>query len=250
MAISVPDFLRLTLSEIRVARAGDVPSPDDMGDALLMFNELLDALNVDGRALFNRSFATFTLVPSLQPHTIGVAANTPTFAVSTARPARILMANVVIANNIRIPIRILDEEEWGDIRAGAAAGQAPTILSSIPRALYYSADWPNGSIYIWPVETTAYGLELLTETLLASVASADTLDLPMGYQLALRLTLAESIANMWGQAVPASLPPRAAKARGAVWGNNDVLPNLKTRDAGMPGGPRGGSYDYLTGMVN
>lgn len=247
MQIAVTDFLRLMLGEIGAARAGDVVASDDQADALLLFNELLDALNADSRAVYNRGFTTFTLTPNLQPHTIGLVANAPTFNVTIGRPKNVLSANIILPSNIRSPLDVVDDERWNAIRAGAAAGQAVTITSSIPRILRYDNGWPNGSLYLWPVPSIAYGIELLTETLLASVTDADTLDLPFGYPQALRLTLAELCANTWGQPLPQNLERRARDARAVIWGSNDTIPNLVTRDGGMPGG-RGGAYDYRTGL--
>jgi hypothetical protein len=247
VTITVIDFLRLMLGELGAARAGDVIAGDDQADALLLFNELLDALNADSRAVYNRAFTTYALTPLLQPHTIGLAANAPTFSVTIGRPKTVLKANIILTGNIRAPLEIVDDDQWNAIRAGAAAGQTPTITSSIPRILRYDNGWPNGSLYLWPVPTIAYGLELLTETLLAGVADTDTLDLPFGYPMALRLTLAEMCANTWGQPLPENLERRAREARAVIWGTNDVIPNLVTRDGGMPGG-RGGTYDYRTGL--
>jgi hypothetical protein len=97
--------------------------PDDQADALLLFNELLDALNVDGRAIYNRTFTTYTLTPLLQPHTIGLSANAPTFAVTIGRPKKIVAANIVLTGNIRKELELLDEQGWNAIKAGAAAGR-------------------------------------------------------------------------------------------------------------------------------
>lgn len=249
MSITVNAFLTAALTEIRVARGGDVVNPDDMDLALTLFNELLDSLNADDRALYTVAFNTHTLTPSLQPHTIGMAANSPTFSVSVGRPQRILSANIVLADNIRSPVNILNEQEWNAILSGAAAGQAVTITTTIPVALWYRPNWPNGQIFLWPVPTTAYGLELQTETLLASVALADTFDLPFGYQEALRMTVSEKAAPHFGQAFSPSQQRMAREARDRIWGNNERIPDA-VADAGVPmGGPARGGYDYRTGMV-
>lgn len=240
--MKVDTFLTLALKEIRSARAGDVVGPDDMDDALAVFNELLDLWNVQGRALFSHTITSFTITPNLNPHTIGIAANAPTWSVSIARPSKIRMANLIIANNIRRPIAIRDEEWY-------LSRRAPAITSSIPTDLFYGDDWPNGNIYFYPVPLTAYSVQLDFDTLLAQVALVDTFSLPLGYQAALRLSAAEAFCGMWGQQVPASLAQRAKDARVAVFGNNDVIPNLTTRDAGMPSGRKSGNgaYDYRTG---
>lgn len=230
--------------EIRSARAGDVPNPDDMGDALLMFNELLDLLNATERALYTDTFFSGTLTAALQPHTIGVTADSPTFAISVARPTQIKAANLLITAatpTTRIPLTLRDGQWWMDVRARL-------VSSAIPTDLYYDPGWPNGSIYLWPVPTTAYGLELNFSTLLASVALTDTFTLPPGYQAALRLTLAEAIAGMWGQAIGPDLARRAREARGAVWSENDTIPGV-IPDGGLTLGARGGGFNYLTGGV-
>ena len=250
MAITVSEFIRLALMEIRVARAGNVINPNDAADALLILNEYLDRLNATPRALYSTTQTTFTLTADLQPHTIGLTANSPTFAVSVNRPERILSANIVLSGNIRAPqggLDILNQQQWDAIAAGAAAGQSVTITSSIPLALFYKPDWPNGSIYLWPVPT-ANKLEIRFETLLASLALSDTFTLPMGYQQALRLTLAELLAPAFGQSVSAETRRAAMDARAAVWGNNDLIPNA-IPDGGVPMGARGGGWNYKTGQI-
>ena len=245
--MTVRELIRLALMEIRVTRAGNDPSAEDTADALLILNQYLDLLNGTPRALYSTTETTFTMTASLQPHTIGLTANSPTFSVSINRPTRILNANVVLANNIRVPVDIITNQEWDEIAAGAAAGETVTITSSIPRYLNYRPAWPNGSIFLWPVPT-ANKLELRFQTLLASLALADTFTLPMGYEMALRLTLAEFLAPAFGQAVSRETAMHALEARAEVWGSDDVILSV-IPDAGVPMGTRGGGYNFRTGQV-
>lgn len=240
MSIVVNALLTAALVEIRSARGGDVINPDDMDLALLIFNEYLDALNIDGRALYTTAFPSFTLTPNLQPHTIGIAANAPTFVVPIARPTMILGANLIISPSIRVPLTLRDGDWWMNVRARSVTSATPTDLN-------YSPDWPNGALNLLPIPNAANGLELQTRTLLAQVALTDTLDLPPGYQQLLRLTTAELLAAAFGQTVSASTAKAALEARARVWGANDVIPNLRTRDAGVPGGQSGGGFNYRTG---
>lgn len=240
MSITVTEFLRLAMSEIGVARAGDVVEPEAQNDALAIFNELLDGLNLE-RAIYNRAFTTYTITPALQPHTIGPAASTPTFTVTTGRPDRIRAANLILTGTIRRPITLRDAAWWNKVAA-------PAITSADPTDLYYRRGWPLGSIYLWPVPTTAWGLELETDTLLAQVAETDTLDLPFGYQAALRLTLAELLAPHFGVPLAGSTSYKAREARALAWSANDEIPDAVTRDAGLPGG-HGGSFDFRTGFI-
>lgn len=243
MSISVSRFLYLTLAELRVARAGDVLSPDDQADALALLNELIDLWNVDGRALYNNLITSWTLTPGHQPHTIGPSG--ADFTVATNRPTRILDANLILsgATPIRLPITVHRQAQWW------MSVPAQTIQAAIPTELYYDPAWPTGNCYLWPVPNFAYSFEASYLVQLVSVAATDTLNLPQGYQLALRLSLAEHAANMWGQPVPPSLADRARKARALVFNQNSVTPTA-VADAGLPlGGSRGGTWNYLTGMT-
>ena len=243
MSIVVSDFLRLVLSEIRIARAGDVLSANDQADALTLFNELLDMWNAQGRALYNNTVTSWTLTPGHQPHTIGPSG--ADFTTAIARPVAITNANLILSGTtpIRLPIEVHRDVQWW------MSVPAPTIQTAIPSDLYYDPAWPTGNCWLWPVPNFAYQFEASSNTLLASVAATDTLNLPMGYQLALRLTMAETCAEMWGQPISPSLQMRAQRARAAGFGNNRVIPPA-VPDAGLPlGGQRGGTFNYLTGMM-
>jgi hypothetical protein len=247
MAITGNDLIGAALAEIRVKRAGEDLDPHQAALALLVLNELLDAWNITPRAIFSTTISTFTLTPSLQPHTIGVtsASNTPTFGVTVARPSRIQKdgANLILDNDIHIPVNVRDHDWWMNVRARS-------VTSDIPTDLYYDPSWPNGSIYLWPVPTSTYDLELAFDTLLSSVADgAADLDLPQGYQQAVRLTLAELLAPMFGQTASASTMKAARAARLAIFGANTTSPDLITRDAGQPG-RGGGGFNFLTGNVS
>lgn len=243
MSIAVADFLTAALTEIRVARAGDVVDPEAKALALLLFNELLDRLNIEGRALYTDVITSFTLTPNHQPHTIGLTANAPDLVVTIARPAHILDANFILPGTsaIRVKLDVHEEPQW--------LMDLPyrTLATTVPRDLFYAPDWPNGSIFLFPICTGANSLELHYQALLAQVTDADTLDLPPGYQQALRLTLAETLAAPFGQPIGMDLARRAAVARDLVWGNNDEPLTIATRDAGMPGVARS-TFDYRTGF--
>lgn len=236
-------IVQAALQEHNLVGVADAPASGPMADLVLAkLNRLLDRWNADRAMVYSSVFAAYTLTPGHQPHLIGPGLSLPDFAASQ-RPVSIEGANIIItttAPNIRTPLTLRDDEWW---RTNAVQG----IASTIPTDLYYSADWPNGSIYLWPVPQTAYQLELQLRVILANVTLATTINLPPGYQSAIELTLAEDIANSFGQVVTPKLEQLAREARALIMGVNDVTPRIATRDAGMPGG-RGGGYNYRTGM--
>lgn len=232
------------LIEIGYLSPGEDLGADDAIQALGKLNRLLDNWNAERAAVYNVAFTSYTLTPNLSPHTIGP---TGTFVVAQ-RPVQIDGCNILLNSStqlVKCPVRLRDDQWW-------LHQTVPNIQTTLPTDLYYSPDWPNGSLYLWPVPTIAYGIELETRILLANVVLTTTITLPPGYRDAITLTLAEECARPFGRAMPADLPGQAAKARARVWANNDVTPRLATQDYGMPAGRTGGSradFNWQNGTV-
>lgn len=229
------------MKEIRAARSGDVINPDDLDDVMGKLNRLFDRWNANPRAKFTVGFSSFTPTPNHQPHTLGP--NAADWAV-TQRPVSIKGANLILTTStpaIRIPLTIRDVNWW---RTKSVQG----VATPIPTDLYYAPDWPNGAVNLWPVPTSTYPIELQLDGLFGILTATDTVWLPFGYRDAVTLTLAEEIAPMFGQTASQSTRDSAREARALIFGNNDSVPNLVTRDAGQPGG-RPGGFNFMTGKV-
>lgn len=234
------------LTELRVARAGDVISPEDAALGLLRLNRLFDDWNADGDSPWTVLFSTFTLTPNLSPHTIGPSG--ATFTVSNIRPVEILGANLIFSTtspNVYTPITIRDWQWWQNERV-------PTLANAVPTDLYYDPAWTlgtatsSGSLYFWPVPNVAYQVQLWMRVTWAQVALTDTVALPPGGRSALTLTLAEELAASFNQPAPTMA---AAKARARFFGQNISVPRIATADFGMQG-PAGnkGTWSFWTGM--
>lgn len=255
MSVTVLDLLTAAAAELNIVQAGEVLSGEDAALALLLWNELIDTMNSEGSGPFTTLFVTYTLTPNLQPHTIGISANSPTFAMPTpadggsgigARPQEIMGANLILTtstpNNYK-PLTIRDQDWWLNRRT-------PGLTSSIPLDLFYSPDWPNGSIYLWPVPTTAYGIQLQVSNIFGQMTYADTFTLPPGYQQMCRLWLAELMADAFGVPMPPTLPQRAADARSRVYTSNVFIPRIATATSGLSGGGGRTYWDYRTGETS
>ncbi len=205
--------------------------------ALVRLNSLLNTWNAEQAATYNVTFPTFTLTPSLSPHTIGPSGATVT---ATQRPVAIIGANLQIgsgANLVNVPIAIRDDAWW-------LRQPVPNITSGIPTDLYYSPDWPNGSMYFWPIPTVAYGIQLEVRYVLANVAQADlstSFSMPPGYQAAITKSLAEDLVTPMTVVMPPELPAKARDARAICFANNSGPVRIQTRQSGMPGGNTLGS---------
>lgn len=252
MPYTITDLLTGSLKEIRIARAGDVPSPDELSDMLQLFNELLDEWNSDTRAVYNTDFADFTLVPNLSPHTIGPAgsgpANTnPTFVVAF-RPVSLVGAQLNLGGTPGVYVRL-----WVRDDAWYRRQPLPGLTQTVPTDVYYSPDWndPNntgsgyGSLYFFGVPQTAYGVRLWTKHQLSQIADPTlNLSVPQGWRAALRLTLAERAAPSFGQQLSMATTESARLARERIFGNDDEACSIATADAGLGRSEQRSAFNY------
>jgi hypothetical protein len=230
------DLITDALIELGVLAPGDALSAVRAAFALSKLNRLLDNWNAERAAVYADVFSTFTITPSLQPHTIGPSG---TFSL-TQRPVSIEHASVILATDVRTPITIRDAQWWADARA-------PEITGTIPTDLYFEKSWPDGKLWLWPIPTVANQIELQHRIVLAALGLDTAFTMPPGYQDATTLTLAETLAPSYGAPISADLAVAAQKARGRVFANNDEPRRLCTHDAGMPGGGHGQGFNYRTG---
>lgn len=174
----------------------------------------------------------------------------PTFATPNMgqRPQRVEQANLILTNatpSVDVPMNIRDSDWWMNQRVKG-------LQTNVPTDLYYDPDWPNGSLYFWPVPSFSYGVRLKLWGVIPQFPAVNyAFSLPPGYQKAIKLSLARDMvgafAGSWAQQQESSWQ-RAIKA---VESNNIKSPRGRTGDAGMPGvGVRGGEFNYYSGMPN
>ena len=166
------------------------------------------------------------------------------------RPQKIEQATLVLNGGgtqeyIDIPINIRDREWWMNVRV-------KNLQTDIPTDLYYDADWPNGSIYLWPVPNYAYLLRLAIWGTLPKFPSLNyAFSLPQGYEDAVTMQLARDLVGpfmgTWGQ----QQEDNYKLAIKSVQSNNIKSPRGITGDVGMPGVQNDMSdYNYYSGMPN
>lgn len=238
-AFTVLALIKEALEELGVYRAGGSLKDDDAALGLARYNRLLDRWNAQRQAVYASQKLTNTLTASLSPHTLGPSGTWTT----SQRPVSIEWANLILTGGsepIRRPIWIRDE-------AWYRARTVPTLETTIPTDLWYRPDWPNGSLFFYPVPSSTYEVELWVPRVLGGVVLADVFSMPPAYWEAHVLSLAEACARPFGVAVDPDLREDAAKARAIVFDANRVTPRLVTRDAGMPSSRGRGlrTFNYL-----
>lgn len=225
--------------ELNVILPGENLSGNDGAFLLRKLNQLFGEWNTKKQAIYRSVQTTYTLTPSLNPHTFGPSGATFTVA---QRPVMIDAINLILSGNASTPIALHDVEWYRNL-------PMPSITSTIPTDGYYDPAHPNGALYLYPVPTAAYDIEVWTRYSFATVALSDTVTYPQGYEGAIIDTLAEDSAEGFGREPSQKLVERARRRRADLFALNDPTPHLVTIDGGMPGYSRQGRGTYLTGYM-
>jgi hypothetical protein len=156
-ATTVAAIIRRALKILGVLAAEETPSAAEESDALITLNDMVDSWAGERLVLNATLRSTYTLTPSLSPHTIGSGG---TF--DTTRPARIDRASIIPAGSAgsETPLVILSDGEWQSIQGKTSTGTPIALwvetayplmklhLESNPErsghagALHVAADWP------------------------------------------------------------------------------------------------------------
>ena len=201
------------LKEIGVVAEGETPSGTMADDAFRALNRLMESLSNDKEFSYQNDTTSY-VVTNLASFTIG-----PTGNLVGLRPIEPIFVHVDVAG-ISYPIKILDMAKWDAIGYKSAKG-------AIPEAVYYEPSMPNGTMYIWPIPTSATTMVMRSSVLVNSFASLDTaLSMPPGYEEALIKTLAVNISPQY----PVTLSPITVRAAQAamkrIYQSNNLIPTL------------------------
>ena len=187
--------LSLINSAFRIAGIMGAPrrgsSISEQNEAFDILNAMLDSWNTERLIVFHEDRLVFPLVANQQEYTIG-----PTDADFTAtRPVRLDRASTVIQYNgpqpIELPMQIMTYVQWQAIAT-------KNVTSSIPRMVYYDAQYANGHLFYWPLPSEVVQTVLYVWSQLGQFSSpGDNVALPPGYLKALTYNLAAEIANYY-----------------------------------------------------
>jgi hypothetical protein len=223
------------------------------GDAVTVFNST-NSLNLSGRAqLTTPTQFSVALIAANVPgasdtgNAIISGTTAPTFATPNQgqRPQKVEAASLVLNNstpNVDIPMNIRDADWW-------MANRVKPLQTDIPTDLYYDPNFPNGSLYFWPVPNYAYEVRLKLWGTIPQFPNVNyPVSLPPGYGKAIKMSLARDLIGpfqgSWGQQQEDSWK-RAMKA---IESNNIKSPRGNTADAGMPGIQQGGGFNYFSSL--
>jgi hypothetical protein len=188
---SVSDLIHSSFRLIGAIAAGETLETNELNDAFVSLNQMIGVWNTEGPSVYARKQA---LIP--------VAANNSVYALSE-RPIHIDSASLA-TSNIDCPLDIVDAVGWEAI-------QEKNATAVIAQKLYCDYLYPTATVRIWPVPRVGGTLELWIYAAILSFQTVnDVIDLPPGYEIALRYNFAVAVLPEYprSQADP-SLPAQA-----------------------------------------
>lgn len=211
-----------------VLNKGENMPADDAADGLLALNDLLSSWANDSLLVYTRTLETFSLVAGTAAYSIGSGQTW-----NTVKPVRILSAVIRDSANLDYPVAIIEDEEYQNV-------QYKTTPSPLPQYLNYNNGHPYGTVTFYGTPSVANSVRLLTEKPLTAFAlTSTTVDLPAGWNKALKFNLALDLAPEYGAKVDELVLKGAMESKGAI-----KAAVLKQRPISTPnGGPRGNIYN-------
>lgn len=188
------DLIASALRLIGVIPAGELVSPDDAADALMVLQQMIDGWNADGLAIFTTGSDDFPFILGKQSYTLGTGGD-----FDMTRPARITgMSSILLSdpsNPIEVPISMFSVDEW--------QMQVPVkqVDGTFPQICYDTGDFPLRILNFWPIPSQQQNsVRIYSWQPLSQPADFDTLiSFPPGYAESFRYNLAVRLSAEYGQ---------------------------------------------------
>lgn len=214
------DIITDALQELGVVGAGDAVSPEDAALGLRRLNQIMQTW-ANTRLTFPALTEVSVTLTSAQDYTIG-----PTGGTVAVRPLKVNLAKARDSGGFEHEVGVINAAQWDEIAVKDVSGGPPLYV-------WYEATLINGTAHVYP-KAPGYTLVLDCQALLTSFASTTTtFTLPDGYEAALYLTLADSLASGYGKQLPPDTRRRMAGAVSAIKRTNTEPLLLRVSDEGQ-----------------
>lgn len=201
--MTVQDLIIKSLQLIGVVAPGETPSTAELDDAFSAVNLILRNWNAQQIPCYSVQLQTVTLTG---------AASYPL----ATRPQRIKSAQVIAANGTAQPPGLVDAVGWTSVHDKTRTG----IFAEV---LYCDYGYPTATVSMSP-RPTGGTLEIYSFQKLTAFASlSTTIDLPDGYERALKYALAIEIAPEYGAQPSEAIVAVAAESKNAIVGLNATV---------------------------
>ena len=194
---TVSELIHSSFRLIGAIAGAETLETNELNDALVSLNQMIASWNNEGASLVSRERLTVSVSGSNQ-------------YVLPKRPVRIESASVA-SGGIDYPLEIVDSAGWEAI----PEKQAQSVYV---RKLYCDYGYPTATVYIAPIPRLGGTLEMWIYTALTQFATVnDTINLPPGYEIALRYNFAVALLPEYPRtAVDPTLPAQAQNYKASI----------------------------------
>jgi hypothetical protein len=233
MMATTLDLIKRAYRLIGVYSIGETPSADECQDALTALNSMMNAWATEKLMMYVPVLDSITLTPGQAVYTVG-----PSGTTITGRPESIAPSSYLEWLGVSYPLTVVTLEEYNSIKQKA-------LQTTLPGVLWYKADYPNGTITLYPVPTLAMTLQLWSFKTFSALGLTETIALPPGYEDAIVYNLAVTLAPENEVPIPPSVLNRATMTKKLIKRNNWEVPALSFDNA-IPS--MGGRFNIYTGL--
>lgn len=235
----VSELVRRALKASGVVGVGQNPLAEDSGDAFYQLNLLLTGWNENRQLVYGLETVNFTGTGAAS-YTVGAGQT-----VNVVWPSRIEAAyrrQVVPAmtNLIDMPLTVLrGQEDYNSITL--------KTMGTVPQCVFYDPTFPTGTLYVWPVPSSAYQIFV---SVLRRIESFENLNqvisLPPVYEDALFWNLCRRLRAIYRRPEDAAINKQAKNSMTNMRKANMQIP-LATLPNGLPGmSYRNGGYNIYS----
>lgn len=188
MTTSAGDLINGSLRLIGMLAEAEVPSAATSQDALSAMNQMIESWNTERLAVFSTQDQVFTWPVNTISQTLG-----PTGDFVGNRPISLDDSTYFKSSQgLSYGIQIINQEQYDGIAL-------KTVTSSYPMVIFINSDFPNISMFVYPVPTQALEWHFISVTELSEPANlASALTFPPGYLRAFRFNLACELGAEFG----------------------------------------------------
>jgi hypothetical protein len=209
------DLIKRAYRLIGVYSIGETPSADESTDGLTALNAMLGDWANEGLMVYANTTDTVPLTAGVSAYTIGASGG-----VVANRPQEVLSASYIQYGTVSFPLVLLTQAQYNDIQVKTTGG--------IPTSLFYSADFPNGTITLFPVPQDTMTLNLVSKKQLTVFQYiTDIVSMPPGYENAIVFNLAKYLSAEFGMPLPPQVERQAAGSKRTLKRTNNSVPILQ-----------------------
>lgn len=181
---SALDLIKTAAQKLGALESGESLTAEEANDGLSVLNSMLDAMSIDRRYVYHIQQESFTWTGAATSKTIGSSGD-----FNTTRPEQIEEGTFFRdSSNNDYPVTVTENRQVYDRLT------VKSTSSTYPQILFYDKAYPLGTLYVYPVPSSALTLKLNSWKILQSFTALTTdLSLPKGYQWMIENNLAVAL---------------------------------------------------------